>query len=96
MPSFIKPSSTAASANAKKHFSPPPNQSPSTQATGKPFPGNITLDSIEPVILSGTAAPNNRSPANFPLPKGVETTQGTDAMQPRGAPQLVGLSQLTY
>ena len=47
------------------------------------------LDS-EPAML-------NLSPSNFAgSAKGMDFTQGGDVLQPRGDPQFVGLTKLTY
>ena len=58
----------------------------------------MSLDSVEPVILSGGASATSipPSPAAMTSAKLADGQQGADNMQPRGEPQLVGLTQLTY
>lgn len=47
--------------------------------------------------LESDPAMLNLSPSNFAgSAKGMDFTQGGDVLQPRGDPQLVGLTKLTY
>ena len=97
IPSFIKPAPTGTTqGQAKKNAIALDSLEPvivsgvSSAATGASSGALINTTGSPP-------NPNNPSPQNFASSaKGMDLLQGGDILQPRGDPQFVGLTKLTY